>query len=159
AHDLMILGPNGNGFINYTARMPPYGLPITSPLLSGPVGVVLQSGALASAVLTFAQAHAIGLRLLVSMGNEAMISTTDIIDYLLEDEETRVITLFLESIRFSEEFRRLSAKALERGTPLVALKVGRSTLGGQTALAHTGALVGNHEVNTAALRQLGIILV
>lgn len=158
-HDLTILGPNGNGFINYTARMAPYGLPIAPPLLAGPVGVVLQSGALASAVLTFSQAHAIGLSLLVSMGNEAMISTTDVIDYLLEAEETRVVALFLESIRRPEELRRVAAKAIERSKPIVALKVGRSALGSQTALAHTGALVGNHEVNAAALRQMGIILV
>jgi acyl-CoA synthetase (NDP forming) len=158
-HGLIILGPNGNGFLNLTARVTPYGLPIAPPLLAGPVGVVLQSGALASAVLTFAQAHAIGLRLLVSMGNEAMISATDVIDYLLEDEETRVIALFLESIRRPEELRRVAAKALECNKPLIALKVGRSALGSQTALAHTGALVGNHAVNAAAFRQLGMVLV
>src|SRR5947209_13059891 len=84
AHGLTLLGPNGNGFINVTDRITPYGLPISPPLISGPVGVVLQSGALASAVLAFAQAHAIGLSLLVSMGNESMISTTDVVDYLIE---------------------------------------------------------------------------
>jgi acetate---CoA ligase (ADP-forming) len=67
-HALTILGPNGNGFINVTDQITPYGLPIATPLKSGPVGVVLQSGALASAVLAFAQGHAIGLSLLVAMG-------------------------------------------------------------------------------------------
>lgn len=156
---LTVLGPNGNGFVNITARITPYGLPITPPLLAGPVGVVLQRGALASAVLTFAQAHAIGLSLLVSMGNEAMLSTTDVIDYLLEAEDTRVITLFFESIRHTEELRRVAYKALEQNKPLLVLKAGRSTLSGQTALAHTGALVGNDAVNDAAFRQLGIIRV
>lgn len=156
---LTVLGPNGNGFVNITARMTPYGLPLTPPLLAGPVGVVLQSGALASAVLTFAQAHAIGLSLLVSMGNEAMLSTTDVIDYLLEAEDTRVIALFLESIRHPEELRRVAHKALEQNKPIVVLKAGRSVLSGQTALAHTGALVGNDAVNDAAFRQLGIIRV
>lgn len=156
---LTVLGPNGNGFVNLSARITPYGLPITPPLLAGPVGVVLQSGALASAVLTFAQAHAIGLSLLISMGNEAMISTTDVVDYLLEDEETRVIALFLESIRHPEALRRVAYKAIEHNKPMVVLKAGRSALGGQTALAHTGALVGNDRVNDAAFRQLGIIRV
>ncbi len=156
-HGLTVLGPNGNGFVNLAAHIIPYGLPVTPPLLAGPVGVVLQSGALASAFLAFAQAHAIGLSLLVSMGNEAMISATDVIDYLLEDEETRVIALFLESIRHPEELRRVAAKALACNKPLLALKVGRSALSSQTALAHTGALVGNHAVNVAAFRQLGII--
>lgn len=157
--DMLLLGPNGNGFINAGAQIVPYGLPVTPPLISGPVGVVLQSGALASAVLTFAQAHAIGTSLLVSMGNETMISTTDIIDYLLEDEQTRAIALFLESIRQPDELRRVAEKALERQKPLIALKIGRSPISAQTALAHTGGLVGDNAVNDAAFRQLGIIRV
>jgi acyl-CoA synthetase (NDP forming) len=157
--DLLLLGPNGNGFINATAQLAPYGLPVTPPLLRGPVGVVLQSGALASAILTLAQAHAIGISLLVSMGNETMISTTDVIDYLIEDEATRVIALFLESIRQPDELRRVAQKALERQKPIVALKIGRSALSARTALAHTGALVGDDAVNDAAFRQLGIIRV
>ncbi|HEY7348144.1 MAG TPA: acetate--CoA ligase family protein [Ktedonobacterales bacterium] len=157
--DVLLLGPNGNGFINAVAQAVPYGLPVTPPLVGGPVGVVLQSGALASAVLTFAQAHAIGVSLLVSMGNETMISTTDIIDYLIEDEQTRVIALFLESIRRPDELRRVAEKALERQKPIIALKIGRSPISAQTALAHTGGLVGDNIVNDAAFRQLGIIRV
>ncbi|HUY77588.1 MAG TPA: CoA-binding protein, partial [Ktedonobacterales bacterium] len=158
-HDLMILGPNGNGFINVTNRITPYGLPIAPPMNAGPVGVVLQSGALASAVLTFSQAHAIGLSLLVSMGNESMISVTDVVDYLLEDDATRSIALFLESIRHPEELRRVAAKARERRKPIVAFKIGRSEASARTALAHTGALVGDDAVNDAAFRQLGILRV
>src|SRR6266851_7016805 len=156
---LTLLGPNGNGFINVADRITPYGLPIAPPLNAGPVGVVLQSGALASAVLTFAQAHAIGLSLLVSMGNESMISVTDVVDYLLEDESTRSIALFLESISHPEELRRVADKARERQKPIVALKTGRSEASSHSALAHTGALVGNDAVNDAALRQLGILRV
>lgn len=158
-HALTILGPNGNGFINITDRITPYGLPIAPPMNAGPVGVVLQSGALASAVLAFAQAHAIGLSLLVSMGNESMISVTDVVDYLLEDDNTRSIALFLESIRHPEELRRVAAKARERRKPIVALKIGRSAASSRTALAHTGALVGNDDVNDAVFRQLGILRV
>jgi acyl-CoA synthetase (NDP forming) len=156
---LTLLGPNGNGFINVADRITPYGLPIAPPVNAGPVGVVLQSGALVSAVLAFAQAHAIGLSLLVSMGNESMISTTDVVDYLLEDESTRSIALFLESIRHPEELRRVADKARERQKPIVALKTGRSAASSHSALAHTGALVGNDAVNDAALRQLGILRV
>lgn len=158
-HALTILGPNGNGFINITDRITPYGLPIAPPMSAGPVGVVLQSGALASAVLSFAQAHAIGLSLLVSMGNESMISVTDVVDYLLEDDNTRSIALFLESIRHPSELRRVAAKARARQKPIVALKIGRSAASSRTALAHTGALVGNDDVNDAVFRQLGILRV
>ncbi len=158
-HDLLILGPNGNGFINVTDRITPYGLPLLPTIVAGPVGVVLQSGALASSVMSFAHAHAIGLSLLVSMGNESMLSVTDVVDYLLDDEATRVVALFLESIRQPEELRRVANKARERGKPIVAFKIGRSEASALTALAHTGALVGNDAVNDAAFRQLGIIRV
>jgi acyl-CoA synthetase (NDP forming) len=96
---LTILGPNGNGFINAAAGITPYGLAIDPPLLRGPVGVVLQSGALASAVLTFAQARNVGVSLLVSVGNESMVSLTDVMRYLIDDDDTRVIALFIESLR------------------------------------------------------------
>ncbi|HZS79051.1 MAG TPA: acetate--CoA ligase family protein [Ktedonobacteraceae bacterium] len=158
-HALTLLGPNGNGFINVTSRITPYGLPIAPPLQSGPVGVVLQSGALTSAVLAFAQAHGIGLSLLVAMGNESMISVTDVMDYLLEDEATRSIALFLESIRQPDELRRVAEKAREKRKAIVALKIGRSEASSRAAFAHTGALVGNDRVNDAALRQLGIMRV
>ncbi|HEY1351470.1 MAG TPA: acetate--CoA ligase family protein [Ktedonobacteraceae bacterium] len=158
-HSLLVLGPNGNGYINVSAGITPYGLPIVQPLQAGPVGVVLQSGALVSAVLAFAQGHAIGLSLLVAVGNEGMISVTDVVDYLLEDGQTQAIALFLESVRHPDELRRVAEKARARRKALVALKVGRSEAGSRAALAHTGALVGNDAVNDAAFRQLGIVRV
>lgn len=158
-HGLTLLGPNGNGFINITHQITPYGLPIVPPLKSGPVGVVLQSGALASAVLSYAQGHGIGLSLLVAMGNETMISVTDVVNYLLEDASTRSVALFLESIRYPDELRRVAEKARSLRKTIVALKIGSSETSSRTAMAHTGALVGNNSVNDAALRQLGIIRV
>ncbi len=153
-HGLTLLGPNCNGFINITNQITPYGLPIMPPLKSGPVGVVLQSGALASAVLAYAQGHGIGLSLLVAMGNETMISVTDVVDYLLEEESTQSVALFLESIRHPHELRRVTEKARSLRKTIVALKIGSSEASSRTALAHTGALVGNNAVNDAALRQL-----
>jgi acyl-CoA synthetase (NDP forming) len=91
------------------------------------------------------------------MGNESMISVTDVVDYLLEDEHTRAIALFLESIRYPDELRRVAEKARARHKAIVALKIGHSEISSRTALAHTGALVGNDAINDAALRQLGII--
>lgn len=156
---IVLLGPNCLGFINASANVAPYGLQIAPPLISGPIGVVLQSGALASAVLGFARAHATGVSLLTSMGNESMITTTDVIEYLIDDEDTKVIALFLESIRQPDRFRALATRALDVGKPIVALKVGRSPIGQQTALAHTGAIAGDDAVVDAALRQHGVVRV
>jgi acetate---CoA ligase (ADP-forming) len=156
---LTILGPNGNGFINAAAGITPYGLPIDPPLLRGPVGVVLQSGALASSVLTFAQSRNIGVSLLVSMGNESMVSMTDVMRYLVDDEQTRVIALFIEAVRRPDEFLALAREALAKGKPVVAMKVGRSQAGARVARAHTGSLVGDDAVVDAVFRQNGVIRV
>ncbi len=153
---LTVLGPNGNGYINAAAGITPYGLPIPVPLLRGPVGVVLQSGGLASAVLSFAQARNLGISLLVSMGNESLLSVTDLVDYLVDDPATQVIALFLESIRQPAEFAAVARRALAAGKPIVALKVGRSVTAQHTAQAHTGALTGDDAVIDSVFRRLGV---
>lgn len=156
---LTILGPNGNGFINAADAITPYGLTIPPPLLSGPVGIVLQSGALASAVLGFAQARNVGISLLVSMGNESMLTMTDVMRHLVHDDNTKVIALFIESVRDPEQFLAVAREALAVGKPIVAMKVGRSATGARVAKAHTGSLVGNDAVVEAVFRQHGIVRV
>ena len=158
-HEMVLLGPNGNGFINASGRRAPYGLPITPPLVAGPVGVVLQSGGLASGVLAMAQARGIGVSHVVSMGNEAMLSATDVMNYLVAHEETRCIAVFLESVRRPDDFRMVAEAALDAGKPIVAFKVGRSAAGQEAALAHTGAVVGDAAVVRAALGGLGVVQV
>ena len=159
ANGVTMLGPNCLGFVNANRRSAPYALALPPPLIAGPVGVALQSGALASVVLAFAKAHAIGLSLLTSMGNEAMMKTADVLDYLVEDEATRVICLFLEEIGDPARFARVAEKADRAGKPIVALKVGSSPAGQQAALAHTGSVAGDDAVVDAVLRQLNVIRV
>jgi acetate---CoA ligase (ADP-forming) len=159
ANGITVLGPNCLGFINAYSRSAPFALNVPPPLTAGPIGVALQSGALASVVLAFARSRAIGVSTLTTMGNESMISTPDMIDYLVEDENTRVICLFLEEIADPEQFARVADKADQAGKPIVALKVGSSPVGQQAALAHTGSVAGNDAVVDAALRQLNVIRV
>jgi acetate---CoA ligase (ADP-forming) len=159
ANGVTVLGPNCLGFVNANRRSAPYALALPPPLIPGPVGVALQSGALASVVLAFAKAHAIGLSVLTSMGNEAMMKTADVLDYLVEDEATRVICLFLEEIGDPARFARVAEKADRAGKPIVALKVGSSPAGQQAALAHTGSVAGDDAVVDAVLRQLNVIRV
>jgi acyl-CoA synthetase (NDP forming) len=159
ANNVTLLGPNCLGFVNAHSRSVPYALNLPNPLTAGPVGVALQSGALASVVLSFARAHGIGLSVLATMGNEAMMKTVDVLDYLVEDEATRVICLFLEEIGDPARFAEVAAKADRVGKPIVAIKVGSSPAGQQAALAHTGSVAGDDAVVDAALRQLNIIRV
>jgi acyl-CoA synthetase (NDP forming) len=159
ANGVTMLGPNCLGFVNAHTGAAPYALSLLPPLIAGPVGIALQSGALASVVLGFARAHAIGLSVLTSMGNECLMRTADVLDYLVEDEATRVICLFLEEIGDPAKFARVAEKADRAGKPIVALKVGASAAGQQAALAHTGSVAGDDAVAGAALRQLNVIRV
>jgi acyl-CoA synthetase (NDP forming) len=159
ANDVTVLGPNCLGFLNAHTRSAPYALTLPPPLAAGPVGIVLQSGALASVVLAFTKAHNIGLSILTSVGNESMMKTTDVLEYLIEDEATKVIALFLEEIGDPVRFARMAERADAVGKPIVALKVGSSPLGQEAALAHTGSVAGDDAVIDAALRQLNVIRV
>ncbi|MDX6343665.1 MAG: hypothetical protein QOH87_3803 [Trebonia sp.] len=159
AHDITILGPNCLGFVNAQTGAAPYALTMLPPLLAGPVGVGLQSGALASVVLNFARLHSIGLTTLTSMGNESIMKTVDFIDYLVEDEATKVICLFLEEIGDPARFAKAAERADRAGKPIVVLKVGSSPAGRQAALAHTGSVAGDDAVVNAAFRQMNIIRV
>jgi acyl-CoA synthetase (NDP forming) len=159
AAGITLLGPNCLGFINAHSGAAPFALNVPLPLTAGPVGVAMQSGALASVVLAFARSHAIGISTLTSMGNEAMISTADLVEYLVADHDTRVICLFLEEISDPAAFARAARMADQAGKPIVALKAGSSPAGQRAALAHTGSVAGDDAVVDAVLRQLNVIRV
>jgi acetate---CoA ligase (ADP-forming) len=159
AHGITVLGPNCLGFVNAHAAAAPFALTVPPSLRAGPVGIALQSGALGGVVLAFAHAHAIGVSTLATMGNEAMIAATDVLDYLVEDEATRVICMFLEQITDPGRFAEAAGRADRAGKPIVVLKVGASQAGSQAALAHTGAVAGDDAVVGAVLRQLNVIRV
>jgi acyl-CoA synthetase (NDP forming) len=159
AAGIVILGPNCLGFLNAHAHAGPFALGVPLPLQAGPVGIALQSGALATAVLAFARSRAIGVSSLTSVGNEAMITIEDMIEYLVDDENTKVICLFLEEITDPAAFARAAARADQAGKPIVALKVGSSPDGQAAALAHTGSVAGDDRVVDSVLRQLNIIRV
>jgi acetate---CoA ligase (ADP-forming) len=156
---MLLLGPNCLGFLNTHAPAGPFALSVPLPLRPGPVGIALQSGALASAMLTFARSRAIGVSTVVTMGNESMISTADVLGYLAGDEHTRVICLFLEEISEPDRFAAAAKTAASAGKPVVVLKTGSSPAGQVAALAHTGSVAGDDAVVDAVLRQLGAIRV
>jgi acetate---CoA ligase (ADP-forming) len=158
-HGMLLLGPNCLGFLNAHAPAGPFALSVPVPLRPGPVGIALQSGALASAMLAFARSRAIGVSTLVTMGNESMISTADVLGYLTDDEHTRVICLFLEEISEPDRFAEAAARAAEHNKPVIVLKTGSSPAGQAAALAHTGSIAGDDAVVDAVLRQLGVIRV
>ncbi|SRR5579875_249169 len=158
-HDLAIIGPNCMGYINLIRRTEAMATLPERPLLSGSVALISQSGALGGMMLNYAHTQNVGLSMLVSTGNEATVSITDALQYAVEDEATKVIAIFMETIREPERFVQIARTAFRRGKPIVALKAGRSEVTARVALTHTGALTGDDRVIDALLRQLHIVRV
>ena len=159
AHDLAIIGPNCMGYINISRNIEAMATLTTRPILSGPVALISQSGALGGMMLNYAHSQNVGLSMLVSTGNEATISVTDALQYAVDDEATSVIAIFMETIREPERFVQIAQQALGQGKPIIALKAGRSEVTARVALTHTGAMTGDDLVIDALFRQLGIMRV
>jgi acetate---CoA ligase (ADP-forming) len=158
-YDQLILGPNNLGFINTPDATMPWSQAMPWPMQSGGVGIMSQSGALGIFLLNYLQSRDVGISHLVTVGNEAMVTVAEGIDYLVEQEGTRVIALYLESVRHPEVFLAAAERAMKAGKPIVAYKAGRGALGAKVTAAHTGSLAGDDRVFDAVFRQHGIIRV
>jgi acetate---CoA ligase (ADP-forming) len=158
-HDMAVLGPNTLGFANPARRTVLMPMQAGDELTAGAIGVVSQSGNLAVQVMNMARSFDVGISLLVSTGNELNVSACDVLDYLVADEATRVIAVFLEAVGDPPAFRDACLRARQAGKPVVVLKAGRSDAAARAALAHTGALVGDDAIISAVFAASGVIRV
>ncbi|GGN80596.1 acetate--CoA ligase family protein [Nocardia rhizosphaerihabitans] len=156
--DMTLLGPNMLGFANFVDRAAVAAIP-RLPTYTGSVALLSQSGASIISMMDYAKMSGAGLSYMVTLGNESMITAGHMLDYLVDDDATKAIAMFLETIRDPETFARGARRAAAAGKPVVVLKAGSSPLAARTAQAHTGALVGDDKVTDAVLRELGVIRV
>lgn len=155
---MLVLGPNMLGFLNWVDGIPV--MPVDcEPFEKPAVALLSQSGASAGAMIDFAKMIDVQLSYAVSLGNEAMVTSGHLIDYLVEDESTKAIALFMEAIREPEVFLGAARRAIKAGKAVVVLKVGTSEKAALSAAAHTGALVGDDRVIDAVFREAGVIRV
>ncbi|MHC4744163.1 MAG: acetate--CoA ligase family protein [Planctomycetota bacterium] len=151
---IRLLGPNCLGLINTHHKMNASfskGMP-----LQGGISVLSQSGAICTAMLDWAEARGLGLAKVVSIGNKADLNETDFLNMLAEDERTRVIVGYLESITSGEEFIRAAQTAATQ-KPVVLLRAGTTKAGMRAASAHTGQLAGDDIAYAAAFKRAGVI--
>jgi acetate---CoA ligase (ADP-forming) len=158
-HGITLVGPNCLGFLNVAARTGAWIASVPPNLQAGPVAIVSQSGGIGNALMDLAAEYGVGLSHVVTTGNEAMLSTTDVLEHLVEDPGTRSIAVFAEAIAEPDRFLAAAARAREQGKAVVMLKAGRSELSARNAMSHTGSLVGDDRVVDAALRQAAVIRV
>jgi acyl-CoA synthetase (NDP forming) len=160
-HGMAISGPNCLGHINYVD-----GIPLTfsacAPVpLAGrrAIGVVSQSGAMATVFRAALHARDIAISHSISTGNEALNGTEDFLDFLIDDEATHVILMLVEQFRQPQRFLASARRAHAAGKPIVLLHPGRSAAARDSAKTHTGALSGDYEVMRALVAHTGVALV
>ncbi|TFE42305.1 CoA-binding protein [Paraburkholderia dipogonis] len=159
AGSMRLLGPNTIGLVNLTEgiMLSASGALETSSFTAGGIGVVSQSGGILGSLLSRAASRGIGLSKLVSTSNEADLDVADFVDYLVDDDATSVIALYMEGLRHPERFRLAAMRAAAAGKPIVVFKIGRSESGARSAISHTGALAGADRMYDALFQQLGVI--
>ena len=154
-HGIHIIGPNCSGMYSASGRMNILGIPMIQP---GHLSVLAQSGNIIDSLTHFARRRNRGFSRIISSGNAIGVRFHEYVQYLAEDPQTKVIMLYLESIREGDELVRVCRKAV-RTKPIIAIKVGRTTAGRRASASHTGALAADDRVVEAAFEQAGIIRV
>lgn len=152
-NDIDILGPNVLGLINtensmnasFASKMPE----------EGNISFMSQSGAFCTAILDYAKAEHIGFRHFVSLGNKLQLNEVDFLQKWREDD-TEAILSYTEGIEDGREYME-EAEKTSREKPIITVKSGRTSKGGEAASSHTGSIAGSYQAYQAAFRKAGII--
>ncbi len=154
-YNIRLMGPNCVGLLDTHLPINTTFLPPPGPT-PGDVAFISHSGAICAAVIDWARGQGYGLSRLVSLGNQADISETDVLAPVAADPFTRVLGLYIEGVkdgpRFVEKARQVALKK-----PIIALKVGRFEAGRRAVASHTGALAGQEAAYNAAFRRAGVL--
>ena len=153
---MVICGPNCMG--SYSVGEGLWTFPTATPLLKkGSVGLIFQSGGSLGNWIKGASERGIGFSYAISSGNEVSLDLVDYLSFLVDDPDTKVITLMVEGIRRPNEFMAVAERALGKSKPILVVKLGRSEMGKRQAISHTGSLAGADEVFGAVCHRLGLI--
>lgn len=156
AGGVRLIGPNCFGLYNCNLGLNA-SMGLGLPPKGGQISLVTQSGAYGMAIFVLGQERRLRFAKILSHGNKADVSDHEILDYFAEDDETRVLCLFLESVGDGRAFYEALTRVARR-KPVVIAKTGRSNAGRRAALSHTAALAGDDTAFVAAVRQAGAIL-
>ena len=152
---MRLVGPNCQGIVStwggsLYAHMPPQFPP------PGPLGVVSQSGNLATSLIEAGRLLGIGFSRIISSGNEADLQTPDFLEFLAEDPKTEIVLSYLEGVKDGRKLFQTARKVSVK-KPFLMVKAGQSEAGVKAAFSHTGALAGSSGLFSGLCRQMGII--
>lgn len=161
ASGVRLLGPNCIGLLDLHSHLV---LSVNAVLeqatvTAGATAIVSQSGSMMGSLMSRGLGRGTGFSKLVSVGNESDISVGEITDLLADDADTRVILLFMETIRDAARLARAARRACDAGKPVIVYKLGRSEVGVELATSHTGAMTGSDDMADAFFRANGMLRV
>ncbi len=153
-HGMRVLGPNIFGVYSAAASLNATFGPVN--VRSGNVAVITQSGAIGIGMMGKTVTENIGLSAIISVGNKSDIDEPDLLEYLIEQEQTKIILMYIEGVSDGERLID-TLKYAVRKKPVVVIKSGRSKRGAMAAASHTSSLAGEDRVFEDVIRQCGVI--
>ena len=152
-----IIGPNCMGLYSPKAHINTIAPEATPEDEIGTVALIGQSGWLTQSMILIGYQQGLRFSKVVSIGNQSDLTVEDMLEYLADDADTKVIALYIEGVKHGSRFLQL-AKQISMYKPIVAWKAGRTNAGVRAVASHTGSLAGNNVVFDVALRQGGIAI-
>ncbi|MBI5750216.1 MAG: acetate--CoA ligase family protein [Nitrospinae bacterium] len=157
-NEIRIMGPNCMGIYDTISRVDTF--LITSDRIGRPdkggISIISQSGSFAGTIMDELAYEGIGVARVISYGNRVDVGETDCLEFLTDDDATKVVALYIESIDDGRRFVDAASRCT-RKKPVIAVKVGRRDAGVHAAKSHTGAMTGKYEIYRAAFKKAGII--
>lgn len=152
-----LVGPNCEGVVRPSSDLQLTFSPMFDGLRPGPVAMISQSGALAGLMALRLGERGVGINAIVSSGNETDLTAADLLDYLGNDPQTRVVLCYVEELRDGRRFAEAARRLTQAGKHVVVVKGGRSRAGSRAVQSHTGAMAGDDRVISAIFRETGVI--
>ncbi len=149
-----LLGPNCSGVINTHHNMVQSIGPIDQ-LRKGNVGLIAQAGVYAAGILTGLR-NVLDFGIIATIGNKMDVSEADILEFMGQDENIKVIALYMEDVTSGQRFVDIAGRVSQK-KPVIVLKAGRTEAGKKAVSSHTASMAGSDEINSAAFRQSGVI--
>jgi acyl-CoA synthetase (NDP forming) len=123
----------------------------------GSIAFISQSGAVGSTILDWLAEEKIGISKFISYGNAMDVNEADLLEFLAEDEKTKVVVSYLEGIKSEGKKFIATAKKIAKKKPIIVLKAGKTEKGTAAVLSHTGSLAGSAKIYSSVFKQTGII--
>ena len=155
---IRIIGPNCLGIYDTVSKIDTFFIPVDrmKRLKRGGLSILTQSGSFAEMIVDEMASEGIGVARIVSYGNRVDVGETDCLRFLMDDDATKVIVLYMESVDDGRRFVDVASRCTKK-KPVVAVKVGKREAGVHAARSHTGAICGRYEIYRAAFKKAGII--